>query len=141
MKARQYISNFKFHISYLLVIVTLCAAAGCVADPETSLYQVVQRDRSDAYTIYNYPSAYLTSGEQQARQIKQAESIRNNVTVGMAEAELAAIWGRPNDIKKSTYPGGSYNTYIYESTGGRYLRRSHYYFVFRDKRLESWHRA
>jgi len=126
----------------IILTATLCIAAGCVpADMEASLYRIVQRDRSQAYTIYNYPSVYLTSGEQQVRAAKQAEAIRSHVAVGMAESELIGIWGRPNDIKKSTYPGGQFDTFIYESTGGKYMQRSHYYFVFRDKMLESWHRA
>lgn len=118
--------------------------AGCMpADPEARLYQVVSRTRTESqpWTIYNCPSLYLTSKEQQVRAQKQAQAIRSHVAVGMAESELAGIFGRPNDIKKSTYPGGSFDTFIYESTGGRYMRRSHYYFVFRYKKLESWHRA
>jgi len=116
--------------------------AGCMpADPEERLYKIVQSDRSQAYTIYNYPSVYLTSGEQQVRGRKQAESVRDFVTAGMSTSQLAAAWGRPNNIKKSTYPGGTFDTFIYESTGGRYNRIEHYYFVFRDKKLESWHKA
>jgi len=118
--------------------------AGCMnSDPEARLYQVVSRTRTESqpWTIYNCPSVYLTSKEQQVRQGKQAESIRRQIVVGMAESQLAAIWGRPNDIKKSTYPGGRFDTFVYESTGGKYMQRSYYYFVFRDKTLESWHRA
>lgn len=115
--------------------------AGCMPDdPEARLYQSVARHKSQPYTIYNYPSVYLTTGEQQVRARKQAESVRDFIKTGMTESELAKLWGRPNDIKKSTYPGGTFDTFIYESMGGRYGPIEHYYFIFRDKKLESWHR-
>ena len=115
--------------------------SGCMpADPEASLYKIVQSDSSQSYTIYNYPSVYLTTAEQQVRAQKQAQSVRDFIKAGMPEAELAGYWGRPNDIKKSTYPGGTFDTFIYESRGGRYIQAEHYYFIFRDKKLESWHR-
>lgn len=115
--------------------------AGCMpADPEARLYQAVASNRSQPYTIYNYPSIYLTTGEQQVRLEKQARSIRDYIRADMTEKELADLWGRPNDIKKSNYPGGIFDTFIYESAGGRYSPAEHYYFIFRDKKLESWHR-
>ena len=126
---------------YLLPLLALLTAGCAPVDLEASLYQIVRRDSSQAWTIYNYPSIYLTTGEQQVRGRKQAESVRDFVRAGMTESELAGLWGQPNDIKKSTYPGGTFDTFIYESTGGKYMQRSHYYFVFRDKKLESWHRA
>jgi len=123
---------------------TAMLIGGCeMADPETRLYQAVARSRSESqpWTIYNYPCIYLTSKEQQVRAEKQRICIRNHVEVGMTDKDFVGYWGRPNDIKKSTYPGGTFDTFIYESTGGRYMPISHYYFVFRDKKLESWHRA
>ena len=124
-----------------LTILAAFLLAGCMpADPQASLYKIVESDRSGAYTIYNYPSVYLTTGEQQVRAEKQADSVRYFVKTGMAERQLAEVWGRPNDIKKSTYPGGQFDTFIYESTGGRYLPIENYYFIFRDKKLESWHK-
>jgi len=124
----------------ILLCVAVCFAGCAPVDLEASLYQTVQRDRSEAYTIYNYPSIYLTTGEQQVRAQKQAEAIRNHVAAGMTDSALVGIFGRPNDIKKSTYPGGTFDTFIYESTGGRYIQTEHYYFIFRDKQLESWHK-
>ena len=125
---------------YILPLLAVLSAGCAPADPEASLYHLVSRDKSQAYTIYNYPSAYLTSKEQQIRARKQSECIRSHIEAGMSESDVAGLWGRPNDIQKSTYPGGIFDTFIYESTGGNYMRTSHYYFVFRDKKLESWHK-
>jgi len=127
-------------VRYLLPILAVFVI-GCVSmDPETSLYQSVRSGADEGYTLYNYPSIYLTSKEQKIRAAKQAESIRKYVKVGMTESQLAEIWGRPNDIKKSKYPDSILDTFIYESTGGQYMPVEHYYFNFRDKLLESWHR-
>lgn len=125
---------------FLLTLLAVLTAGCQPVDLEASLYQTVQRDRSQSYTIYNYPSIFVTSGEQQVRAQKQAEAVRNHVEVGMKDSDLVGIFGRPNDIKKSTYPSGTLDTFIYESTGGRYMQYSHYYFIFRDKLLESWHK-
>jgi len=123
-----------------MALITLMMAGCAPVDMEAGLYQTVKRGRSKAYTIYNYPAVYLTTGEQNIRSRKQADSVRDHIKSGMTENELAALWGRPNDIQKSNYPGRTFDTFIYESMGGRYLRTEHYYFIFRDKKLESWHR-
>ncbi len=125
---------------YFMALIALLLTGCMPADPEARLYKIVQRKSGQDYTIFNYPSILLTTDEQQIRAQKQAESVRNFVKVGITEQELGDIWGRPNDIKKSSYPGSSFDTFIYESTGGRYNPIEHYYFIFRDKRLESWHR-
>lgn len=125
---------------YLWILFVLLLTGCYTADPKMSLHQKVQQDRSQPYTIYNYPSIYLISSEQQARARIQAEFIRNHIEVGMSEVDIVGFWGNPNDIKKSTYPDGTFDTFIYESTGGRYLPTENYYFIFRDNLLESWHR-
>lgn len=125
MKAR-----YLYFLPLLAVISTGCAPL----DPEESLYHVVSRDKSQAYTIFNYPSVYLTSKEQQVRAQKQAYVIRNHIAAGISETDMVGLWGRPNKIQKSTYPGGAFDTLIYDSRFGE-----NYYFVFRDKKLESWH--
>jgi len=123
---------------YFLPLVAFLLTGCMPDDPETRLYSVVKSNPE--YTIYNCPSIILTSKEQQVRANKQAESIRDNIKIGMDDYELAELWGKPNEIKKSTYPGGRVDTFIYESTGGRYMTTEDYYFVFRDRKLESWHR-
>jgi hypothetical protein len=122
----------------ILLLSFLFFIAGCVSDPETELHSVVKRNPQ--YTIYSCPSIYLTSKEQYIRADKQAESVRQNIRAGMDETELVNLWGRPNDIKKSNYPTGRFDTFIYESTGGQFLPIENYYFIFRDHKLESWHR-
>ena len=120
---------------YVLPLLAVLSAGCMSADLEASLYHIVQSDRSNAYTIYNYPSIYLPTSEQQVRARKQAESVRDFVRTGMSESQLTAIWGRPNDIKKSINPSGIFDKFIYNSSRGE-----HYYFIFRDKKLESWHK-
>jgi hypothetical protein len=120
---------------YILPLLAVLSAGCMPVDSEASLYQIVQSDRRHAYTIYNYPSIYLTTGEQKARARKQAESVRDFVRTGMSESQLTAIWGRPNDIKKSINPSGIFDKFIYNSRRGE-----HYYFIFRDKKLESWYK-
>lgn len=123
-------------IAFLVIILAGCSPT----DPETRLYQQIKRSSNKEFTIYNYPSIGLTSQEQQVRDRKQLESIKNEIKIGMDDTELVELWGKPNDIKKSIYPTGRFDTLIYESTGGMYMPIEHYYFIFRDHKLESWHK-
>lgn len=122
---------------FLNIFLCLCAVlGGCTPlEPEASLYH--QAGNDPRYTIYNVPTPYLTTKEQNIRSRKQGESIRaGHIKIGITGAELVEIWGRPNDIKRSQYATGKVETFIYEST-----RQSFYYFVFVNSRLSSWHKG